>query len=57
MKIEIAHGMQGIKEAFDEITEMMNGSVGEELIVETFEKKLKEKFEAYKRAKLVDDAY
>lgn len=57
MKIEIANGMQGIKEAFDEITEMMNGSVGEELIVETFEKKLREKFEAYKKAKFTDDAY
>lgn len=54
-QIELANGIQVLKETFDEIGTMFSGTVGEKEIAEVFEKRLKEKYEAYKRAKLQED--
>jgi hypothetical protein len=57
VKIELANGIQVLKEAFDEVGEMISGNHAGHDIVEQFERRLREKYEAYKKAKLVDDTY
>lgn len=53
-QIELANGIQVLKETFDEIGTLFSGTVGENEIVEVFQKRLKENYEAYKKAKLYE---
>jgi hypothetical protein len=53
-QIEIANGIRVLKDTFGEIGPMFNGTVEVDEIVEFFQKRLRDNYEAYKKTKLYE---